>query len=83
MKKKSNLKYIPVFMILVLLAIGYMLTLFRSNEKNKGIISEDPYKLKLTPEQYYVLREGGTDIPFTHLDMLNNHEKGTYVTADC
>jgi len=83
MKKKSNLKYIPVFMILVLLAIGYMLTLFRSNEKNKEIISEDPYKLKLTPEQYYVLREGGTDIPFTHLDMLNNHEKGTYVTADC
>ena len=83
MKKKSNLKYIPVFMILVLLAIGYMLTLFRSNEKNKEIISEDPYKLKLTPEQYYVLREGGTDIPFTHLDMRNNHEKGTYVTADC
>jgi len=83
MKKKNNLKYIPVFMILVLLAIGYMFTLFRSNEKNKEIISEDLYKQKLTPEQYHVLREGGTDIPFTHLEMLNNHEKGTYVTADC
>jgi len=67
----------------VLLAIGYMFTLFRSNEKNKEIILEDPYKQKLTPEQYHVLREGGTDIPFTHLEMLNNHEKGTYVTADC
>lgn len=41
------------------------------------------WKKVLTPEQYHVLREGGTDVPFTHLDLLNNHEKGTYVTADC
>ena len=41
------------------------------------------WKKVLTAEQYHVLREGGTDVPFTHLDMLNNHEKGTYVTADC
>src|SRR6185369_9667223 len=41
------------------------------------------WKKVLTPEQYHVLREGGTDVPFTHLDILNNHEKGTFVTADC
>jgi len=41
------------------------------------------WKTKLTAEQYHVLREGGTDVPFTHEDMLNNHQKGTYVTADC
>src|SRR5690242_9683369 len=45
--------------------------------------ANEHWKKVLTAEQYHVLREGGTDVPFTHTDMLNNHEKGTYVTADC
>jgi peptide-methionine (R)-S-oxide reductase len=37
----------------------------------------------LTPQQYYVLREKGTDAPFSESDLLNEHRKGTFVTADC
>lgn len=36
----------------------------------------------LTPEQHHVLREGGTERPFTS-DLLNNKTKGTYVCAGC
>ena len=38
----------------------------------------------LTPQQYYVLREKGTDRPFDPNDsLLHEKRKGTYVTADC
>lgn len=41
------------------------------------------WKEKLTNQQYYVLHENGTDIPFTSPDLLYEKRKGTYVTADC
>lgn len=40
------------------------------------------WRAMLTPLQYHVLREKGTETPFTG-DLLNEHRKGTYVTADC
>lgn len=78
-------------MLLLLFFLGalILISIFSYQEyidkipKQKTTSAEDVWKKKLTPEQYHVLREGGTDIPFTHLEMLNNHEKGTYVTADC
>lgn len=45
--------------------------------------SEQEWKTLLTAEQYHVLREKGTDIPFTHEAMLHESRNGTYVTADC
>jgi peptide-methionine (R)-S-oxide reductase len=36
----------------------------------------------LTPEQYAVLRERGTETPFHNL-LWNNHQKGTYRCAAC
>jgi len=44
--------------------------------------SEDEWKSILTPEQYHILREAGTEIPFT--GKLNNEKrKGTYYSVGC
>lgn len=44
--------------------------------------SEEEYKQKLSPEQYHVLREKGTEAPFTGT-LLNEHDTGDYVCAAC
>lgn len=44
--------------------------------------TEEQWKAELTPEQYYVLRQEGTERAFS--SPLNNiHEKGTFVCAAC
>ncbi|ESU25342.1 peptide-methionine (S)-S-oxide reductase MrsB1 [Flavobacterium limnosediminis JC2902] len=43
---------------------------------------EDPWKAKLTSEQYEVLREKGTERPFTG-EYWKHFEKGMYVCAAC
>lgn len=40
------------------------------------------WKTMLTPEQYHILREAGTERPFSS-DLLHNKAKGTYVCAGC
>ncbi len=40
------------------------------------------WKEKLTPEQYRVLRERGTEAPFTGA-LVQNHDTGMYVCAAC
>ena len=45
-------------------------------------LSDDEWKQKLTPEQYHILREKGTEAPFTG-DLLYNDEVGTYTCAAC
>ena len=44
--------------------------------------SEEEWKKKLKPEQYTVLREKGTEMPFTG-KLLHNKDKGTYTCAGC
>lgn len=42
----------------------------------------DPWKEKLSEEQYRILREKGTERPFTG-EFLNHKEDGTYTCAAC
>ncbi|HEV7237557.1 MAG TPA: peptide-methionine (R)-S-oxide reductase, partial [Ktedonobacteraceae bacterium] len=43
---------------------------------------ESYWKEKLTPQQYHVLREKGTERAFTGA-LYNNHAKGMYQCAAC
>jgi peptide-methionine (R)-S-oxide reductase len=43
---------------------------------------ESDWKKELSPQQYHVLREKGTERAFTG-EYWNNHEPGTYVCAGC
>jgi len=44
--------------------------------------TEDEWRRELTPEQYHVMREKGTERPFTG-EYEKTKEKGTYVCAAC
>lgn|SRR3989338_7309299 len=45
-------------------------------------INEDELRQKLTPEQYRILREKGTEAPFTS-DLLHVKDKGMFTCAVC
>ncbi len=45
-------------------------------------LTDEEFKKKLTPEQYRILREKGTEAPFTG-EFLHNKEKGTYTCMAC
>jgi peptide-methionine (R)-S-oxide reductase len=44
--------------------------------------ANDDWKKKLTPQQYHVMREGGTEPAFTG-KYVNEHAKGMYKCAAC
>ena len=48
----------------------------------KIIKSDEEWKKVLTPEQYHVTREKGTEKPFTG-KLLHNKDNGMYLCADC
>ncbi len=63
-----------------------------SEEKSGEIISgkfdensfkhDDVWRRELSQEQYHILREGGTEIPFTG-ELNNEKRKGTYYSVGC
>jgi peptide-methionine (R)-S-oxide reductase len=46
------------------------------------VINNDELKKKLTPEEYHILREKGTEAPFSS-DLVNNHDKGMFACKVC
>jgi methionine-R-sulfoxide reductase len=45
-------------------------------------ISEDEWKIKLSPDRFQVLRKKGTERPFTG-DLLHNKKNGSYHCGGC
>jgi peptide-methionine (R)-S-oxide reductase len=45
-------------------------------------LSDDEWKAKLTPEQYHVLREKGTEAPYSG-KLLQNDKTGDYTCGAC
>ncbi len=52
------------------------------SEEKTASQEESEWKKKLTPEQYEVLRQKGTERPFSG-KFLNEKRKGTYMCAAC
>lgn len=51
-------------------------------EGNKVVKTDEQWKKELSPEQYYVLRQKGTERPHTGA-LLNHKEEGLYTCAAC
>jgi len=51
-------------------------------EKEQADISEREWRERLTGEQYHVLREAGTEAPFSGR-YVDNHAEGEYRCAGC
>src|SRR4030095_10436685 len=52
------------------------------NTKDKVIKTDEQWRAYLTPEQFNVLRQHGTERAFTGA-LWNNHDKGIYRCAAC
>ncbi len=51
-----------------------------ANSEGKTVKTDEEWKKILTPNQFYILRQKGTEPPFRN-EYWNNHEKGDYVCA--
>jgi len=95
--KKKTILFIFAFVILILAATFFIIQNNQYQNENyqqpSGKIisgSFDKSKLKsnaqwkkiLTAQQYYILREAGTEIPFTG-KLENEWRKGTYYSVGC
>ncbi|UCE94077.1 MAG: peptide-methionine (R)-S-oxide reductase MsrB [Flavobacteriaceae bacterium] len=70
-------------MVLLLFLSGTTLTAQEKKSMERKVIkSEEEWKEVLTPQQYYVLREKGTDRPGDG-GYTKHFEKGTYHCAAC
>ncbi|NRD22563.1 peptide-methionine (R)-S-oxide reductase MsrB [Winogradskyella litoriviva] len=76
--------YILLFVFILSISCSSTAQKKTTNEKNTFPITktEAEWKEQLTDEQYYVLREAGTERPFSS-PLNKNYEKGIYHCAAC
>lgn len=48
----------------------------------KIVKTEEQWRRELTPDQFRILRQKGTELPF-HNEYFDNHRKGVYLCAGC
>jgi len=85
-EEKSTLStYIGLIVVLTLAAGGIYFFFLAQNEKepigfdpNRPVPSDSTLKRRLKPEQYHVVRESGTQMPFQN-EFWNNDRPGIYV----
>jgi peptide-methionine (R)-S-oxide reductase len=54
----------------------------KASKEPEGVCSEEGYKQKLSPQQYRILRQRGTEAPGTG-NLLHTTAKGTYKCGAC
>jgi methionine-R-sulfoxide reductase len=63
-----------------LLLIGGQLCMAEEKTNYQCALSDSELREKLTPEQYYIIRQNGTEHPFDN-PYWDNHREGIYVDA--
>jgi peptide methionine sulfoxide reductase msrA/msrB len=76
------MKTITIILSILVICSSLISTIKVSAQENKPMDSKEDWKKKLTPEQYYVCHDGGTESPFSG-KYVNHHEKGTYTCVVC
>jgi peptide-methionine (R)-S-oxide reductase len=54
-----------------------------SSQPTSTPATEDEYRRRLTPAQYAVLRQAGTEAPWSGRDVLDEHREGIYRCRAC
>jgi peptide methionine sulfoxide reductase msrA/msrB len=80
--KKIQLFYLFIFSILLVLACNQKILKEKNNNMTQITKSDAEWKAILSPEEYYVLREKGTERPFTGKFLLHS-ENGFYTCRGC
>lgn len=68
--------------IVKLIMLLFLSACAQKTDPKNNLTTKDEWKDKLTPEQYYILREKGTEKPFSGKYVFTK-DKGTYHCAGC